>query len=130
MKRIYIAEDDMGIAELVRLSLAKIDGIALTFFSNGLDLYRKVQEDPPDGVICDIILPGLDGLAAIRLIKFSETYRHVKVLTISSIIDSDIAQQVSSVGADDFLRKPFRPADVREKVKTLMGLDDKAQVLG
>jgi len=122
MTRIYIADDDPNITNVVRFSIAKIEGIEASFFDNGLELYRAIQLSPPDAIISDIILPGLEGLAIARLLKFDEKYRHIPLMIMSSVIDPDIEQQVKKVKADDFLRKPFRPQEIRERAAKLLGL--------
>lgn len=120
MKRVYVADDDPAIAQLMKFSLNKLEGVEVTFFTNGLELYRKIQESPPDAIVTDIILPGIEGRAIARLIKFDENYRNIPLMIISSIIDSDIDEQVRMVRADDFLKKPFRPADIRDRVQALL----------
>ncbi len=122
MKKIYIADDDPNITNVVRFSISTIEGIEASFFDNGLDLYRALQLSPPDAIISDIILPGLEGLAIARLVKFDEKYRHIPLLIMSSVIDPDIEEQVKKVRADDFLRKPFRPQEIREHTVKLLGL--------
>lgn len=126
MKRVYIADDDPQITNIVRISLGKVDGLEAIFFDNGLDLLRAIQESPPDAIVTDIILPRLEGLAVARLVKFDEQYRHIPLMVISSVIDPDIDAQVRSVGAESFLRKPFRPQEIRERVSALVGLGEPA----
>ena len=123
MKKVYIADDDPAIAQLMKFSLSKLEGVEFTFFTNGLELYRKIQESPPDAIVTDIILPRLEGRAIARLIKFDENYRNIPLMIISSVIDQDIDEQVKSVHADDFLRKPFKPAEIRERVAKLVKID-------
>lgn len=120
MQRVYVADDDPVLLNLMRINVGSMPGVEGAFFDNGLDLYRQVQQAPPDAVVSDIILPRLEGLVVARLIKFDEKYRHVRVMIISSITDNDIAEQVKRVGADDFLAKPFRPHVFRERVKNLL----------
>lgn len=120
MKKVYVADDDPAIAQLMKFSLFKLEGVEVEFFTNGLDLYRRIQESPPDAIVTDIILPGLEGRAIARLMKFDENYRNIPLMIISSVIDPDIDEQVKKVKADDFLKKPFRPADIRERVTNLL----------
>jgi two-component system, chemotaxis family, chemotaxis protein CheY len=122
MKKIYIADDDPNITNVIRFSISRIEGMEASFFDNGLDLYRAIQLVPPDAIITDIILPGLEGLAVSRLVKFDEKYRHIPLMIMSSVIDPDIEEQVKKVRADSFLRKPFRPQEIRERVVQLLAL--------
>ncbi len=121
-KRIYVADDDPQITDIIRISLTRLEGLESTFFDNGLELLQAVQESPPDAILSDIILPRLDGLAVARLLKYDERYRDIPLMVVSSVIDTDIEEQVRKAGADGFLRKPFRPQDLRDQVRELVGL--------
>ncbi len=123
MKRIYVADDDPQISTIIRVSLSRVEGLEATFFDNGLGLLQAVQDSPPDALVTDIILPRLDGLAVCGLLKYDEQYAGIPVMVISSVIDADIEEQVREAGADGFLRKPFRPQEIRDRVRQLVGLD-------
>lgn len=120
MKKIYAADDDPNIMSVMQFALSKMEGVESSFFENGLDLYRAIQAEKPDAVITDIILPKLDGLAVTRLLKFDEKYRGIRVMVISSIIDPDIEEQVKKVQADDFLRKPFKLQELKDRAAQLL----------
>jgi DNA-binding response OmpR family regulator len=120
MKKVYVADDDPAILNVMKFTLANVEGISASFYDNGLDLYRAIQYSPPDAIISDIILPKLEGLAVSRLVKFDENYMKIPLMIISSVIDPDIDDQVKKVRADDFLKKPFRPSDLRERLQALL----------
>jgi DNA-binding response OmpR family regulator len=120
MKNVFVADDDPALLNVMKFTLAKMEGIKASFFDNGLDLYRAIQASPPDAIISDIILPKLEGLAVSRLVKFDENYRRIPLMIISSVIDPDIDEQVKKVKADDFLKKPFRPGDLRDRLQALL----------
>jgi len=63
----------------------------------------------------------LHGLAVCRLLKFHEDHKHIPVAIFSSITESDLAAQVTAVGADGFLRKPFTPEELLDEVTRLLG---------
>lgn len=107
-KTIYIAEDNPVLVNLIQAALGANDSYVPSFFADGLELYQKVQETPPDLLVLDIILPSLSGLAISRLLKFCAPYRHIPIIIITSITDEKIHEHVAAVGADAFLPKPFR----------------------
>jgi len=122
MKKLYCADDDPNILDIYRLTFSKLEGVEARFFDNGLDIYREVQVDRPDVIISDIILPRMEGLTLSMLLKRDEKYRDIKILIASSVIDPDIDEQVKNVGADGFIKKPFRPQEIREKARVILGI--------
>lgn len=120
-KRIYIAEDFPMQIELLRAIFDGDDRFETTIFTDGLELYLKLQEDPPDALILDIILPTLSGLAVTRLLKFNDKFNSIPIMVTSSITDVNIKERVSKAGADSFLPKPFQP---QQLIGGLMGLLD------
>lgn len=111
-KRIYVAEDFPAQVELLKSVFEKEEKFDATIVSDGLELYLKVQENPPDVLILDIILPTLSGLAITGLLKFDERFKQMPIIVISSITDPDIKERAMKVGADYFLPKPFQPQDL------------------
>lgn len=119
-KRIYIAEDDPIQQKITRAVLASYETL---FFADGLELYRKAVDDPPDLMVLDIILPSLTGLAISRLIKFDEDCRKIPVMIVSSIVENDIEEQVRDVGADAFLPKPLDMDRFTEEIERLLAAE-------
>lgn len=118
---IYVAEDQPAQADLMHTILKTQKRYQITVFNNGLALYRRAQEDRPDLLILDIMLPVLNGLAITRLLKHHDDFRDIPVLVVSSITDPDIQTRVQHAGADAFLPKPFEVATLLEHVSHLLG---------
>lgn len=122
IKKIYIAEDQPMHQELMRAAIEsqKYYDYSIKFFSNGLELYQTVLEDPPDLLILDIILPNLTGLAISRLLKFHDDYVNIPIIMVSSITESDLHDQVVKVGANIFLPKPLNMKDLINQINQLL----------
>jgi len=103
--RVLVVDDELPILDLVRGYLER-DGIAVTVAVDGPAALAAARAESPDVVILDLMLPGIDGLEVCRQLRtFSEAY--VLMLTArSEEIDRIIGL---SVGADDYLVKPFSP---------------------
>lgn len=106
-KKIYIAEDDPMLADIINTLLCTKENYETSFFNDGLALYQEVQNAAPDLLVIDIILPSLSGYAISRLVKFCEATKHIPIIVTSSITDGDVQEKVARVGADRFLPKPF-----------------------
>ncbi|MFN8608300.1 MAG: response regulator [Vulcanimicrobiota bacterium] len=118
--QVYVVEDSPTQALGVKRALLQLPNLKITLFHDGLEAYRAIQQNKPDILLMDLILPSLHGMALCRLLKFHLDYRHIPLLIFSSITESDIAEQVSQAGADDFLHKPFDPAELVRRVQALI----------
>jgi CheY-like chemotaxis protein len=120
-KKIYVGEDNMVHAELIKAVLESIEDCEPSFYPDGLEVYQKVQEAAPDLLILDIIMPRLSGLAVARLLKFHEHYRTLPIVVTSSITDANIRERALRVGANAFIPKPFEIDEFTATVRALLG---------
>lgn len=120
MKKVYLAEDSPTQALFVRSILKNNAELEVQVHEDGLAIYRAVFENPPDLLILDIILPNLTGLAVCRLLKFHDKFKSLPLLMVSSINDADIAERALKVGADEFMHKPLKKAELLAAVDRLM----------
>ena len=121
MIKVLIGEDDPTQAMYLRRLLTKISEVETVIYGDGLSLYQAVQENIPDLIICDNVLPKLDGLSVARLIKFHERTRMIPYLLVSSIPAEQLEGYTES-GADAFLAKPINRGKLEETIKQLTGL--------
>ena len=119
VKKVYLAEDSPTQALFVRSILKNNAELEVQVLEDGLAIYRTVLENPPDLLILDIILPNLTGLAVCRLLKFHDRFKSLPLLMVSSINDPDIAERALKVGADEFMHKPLKKAELLAAVERL-----------
>ena len=113
---ILVVDDEPPILELVRGYLER-EGFTVHTVGDGLAAVEQVRTDKPDVVVLDLMLPGIDGIEVCRQIRtFSDAY--VLMLTARA---EEIDRIVGlSVGADDYLVKPFSPRELVARVKALL----------
>jgi DNA-binding response OmpR family regulator len=113
--RALVVEDEQALAALVG-SYLEHDGFAVSVVHDGLDAVDTARRVDPDLVVLDLGLPGLDGLEVCRQLRtFSDAY--VVMLTArSEEVDTLIGL---SVGADDYMTKPFSPRELMARVQTM-----------
>jgi len=114
--RILVVDDEPPIVDLVRGYLER-EGFAVDVATDGPSAVAAVRAIGPDVVVLDVMLPGFDGVEACRRIRaFSDAY--IIMLTARS---EEIDRVVGlSVGADDYLAKPFSPRELVARVKALL----------
>ncbi|MEK6720066.1 MAG: response regulator transcription factor [Chloroflexota bacterium] len=114
--RVLVVDDEAPIVELVRGYLVS-EGMDVAVAHDGPSAVQAVRERRPDLIILDVMLPGIDGFEVLRQIRrFSDAY--VIMLTArAEEIDRIIGL---SVGADDYLVKPFSPRELVARVKALL----------
>ncbi len=116
MPRVLVVDDEPNIREVLSAYL-KADGFGVTEAVDGESAVAAVRADPPDLVLLDIMLPGIDGLEALRQIRsFSNVYV-ILVTARSEEVDKLVGL---GVGADDYITKPFSPREVTARVKAVL----------
>jgi DNA-binding response OmpR family regulator len=114
MKRILIIEDDRCIAELQKDYL-EVAGFEVYVCSDGLEGLQVLRNNECDLLILDIMLPGIDGLDILRSMKED---KDIPVLLVSAKKEEIDKIKGLSLGADDYLTKPFSPGELVARVKT------------
>lgn len=127
MRRILIIEDDQSIAELQKDYL-EVAGFKVELYGNGEEGLRAIRDNTYDLLILDVMLPGLDGLEILRRIKDD---KDIPVLLVSAKKEEIDKIKGLSLGADDYITKPFSPGELVARVKAhLENYDRLKQKLG
>jgi len=113
---ILVVDDDPKIAHLVRAYLER-EGFAVASAGDGIAALAAVRERPPRLIVLDIMLPELDGLSVARRVREESD---VPILMLSA--RGSVAERVHGIaeGADDYLPKPFSPAELVVRVKAIL----------
>ncbi len=115
-RRILVVEDNLDLAELVRMHLRDA-GYAVEYCSDGRTALLRLQAEPFDLVILDLMLPGMDGLELCRRLRVRPDYLPILMLTAKSTeLDRVLGLEV---GADDYVTKPFSIRELLARVKAL-----------
>ncbi len=115
-KRVLVVDDDVKTVELVKLYLNR-DGYRVLTAYDGVEALRQAREGHPDLIVLDIMLPGIDGLEVCRTLR-NESEVPIIMLT-AKITDQDKLTGLS-LGADDYMTKPFSPRELAARVRAVL----------
>ena len=123
--RITVIEDDLDISSLLRFNLEKA-GYEVTVYRDGLEGQTAVLRDPPDMLLLDLYLPGIEGTDICRNLRANERCANLPIIIISvRNREADIVLGLG-LGADDFLCKPFGISELEARVKSVLRRYDKS----
>ena len=117
--RILIIEDEKGLTQSLSWYFNR-EGFETVIAHDGLDGLRKAQTLLPDVVLLDVMLPGLDGLKVCQQIRAGERTKSIPVLMITAKGEENDQVVGYTVGADDYVTKPFSNKVLLQKVKVLL----------
>ncbi len=98
------------------------EGYSVQTFLGGEVALEAAAEDPPDMILLDIKMPGMDGFEVCRRLKVSETLRDIPVLVVSALLDLESKEKAFRAGAVDYVTNPFQMEEIRARVRTHMRL--------
>lgn len=115
-ERIIIVEDDESIRRLVEVALQG-NGFQARGFDNAADALKEMASSPPDVVIMDIMMQGMDGLEAVRRMRAEPKLRETPVIMLTAK-DTEADKIVGlDAGADDYMTKPFSVLELCARVR-------------
>ena len=120
MAKILVIEDEAPIrGNLARL--LRLEGYTVVEAADGVAGLEAVRAERPDLVLCDILMPGVDGYGVLAELRGAPDLAATPFLFLTASANQEERAQALKRGADDYLVKPFRIADVLAAVARLLG---------
>jgi DNA-binding response OmpR family regulator len=119
MATILIVEDDPDIANLIARYLQQA-GHTVDQLRTGGDVIRRVKATPPDLLVLDIMLPGLDGLRICQALRTDPKTARVPIIMVTARGEESDRIAGLELGADDYVTKPFSPKELSARVTALL----------
>jgi two-component system phosphate regulon response regulator PhoB len=116
---VLVVDDEPHIVALVAYHLAKA-GYRVSTASNGNDALMQASRDRPALVVLDLMLPGMSGFEVLKKLRAREHTRDVAVLMLTARGEEPSRIEGLSLGADDYLTKPFSPQELVLRVKAIL----------
>jgi putative two-component system response regulator len=119
--RVLIVDDEPGISTLLeRLLITR--GYAVGIATDGATALTAIVKNPPDVILLDVVMPGMDGFTLCRRLKSDPATRLTPVILITGLADQDTKIKGLAAGADDFLTKPVDTQELLARVGSLARL--------
>ncbi len=119
MGHIYVIEDDESIRELIKIALEGF-GYSIRAYESAEPALEDMKSEAPELAIFDIMLPGMDGLTAIKSIREDDTLREIPIICLTAK-DKELDKVAGlDVGADDYITKPFGVLELAARIRSLL----------
>ena len=116
MPRILIIDDDPTVRLSTELVLGAL-GFETASSEDGLAGLARMREQPPDLVVCDILMPGLDGFGVLAAAQQEPRLARVPFIFLTSLAERQDRRRGMTAGADDYLTKPFHPTELVDAIQ-------------
>ncbi|TAH68322.1 MAG: response regulator transcription factor [Anaerolineaceae bacterium] len=119
MGYIYVIEDDDSIRELIKIALEGF-GYNIRAYESAEPALEDMKKEKPELALFDIMLPGMDGLSAIRQIRKDLTLKDMPIICLTAK-DKELDKVAGlDVGADDYITKPFGVLELAARIRSLL----------
>ncbi|MEO6954798.1 MAG: response regulator [Polyangia bacterium] len=119
-RKILVLEDEPAVQTLIRKQLTA-QGFDVTVASDGLDGLMKLEGMKPDLIVCDVMMPNLDGMEFVKAIKAQHQMQQVPVIFLTAKTDPRSMIDGINVGARFYVTKPFQLDDLLSKISRALG---------
>ncbi len=120
-KRILIVDDEPHMRLVTQLSLKK-GGFDTLLAGDAREALALAASEHPDLIVLDVVMPGMDGLAALRELKSNPATATIPVIMLTSRGQTVLREEAQTSGAVLYLTKPFAPSQLLAQAKQVMGL--------
>ena len=122
-KRILVVDDDPDILALIRTSL-KEEGYEVETAANGHECLERIKINPPDALILDILMPGINGGQVAKQLKSDPQFATIPIIIVTAVGEKKFVKAaIFDLGVVHYLVKPFDPHDLLEKLAQTLSPD-------
>ena len=119
--RVLVVEDDRFNIRILTETCRSM-GLTVRSVLDGLAALDAVVEEVPDLILLDVMLPGLDGYGVLERLRAQPKTRSVPVIMVTALTAADARTRALELGADDYVTKPFRLAELRTRIRSVLAM--------
>ncbi len=119
MARVLVVDDSLSVRKMVERAL-ETKGFEVVAASSGAEAMERIGSALPDLVVCDVVMPDVDGYRICEFVRAHSALGDTPVLLISGIVNASVLERAARVRSSDVLRKPFTADELARKVDELL----------
>jgi DNA-binding response OmpR family regulator len=116
---VYFIDDSATMREVIKIAFRR-ESINVITCADAASALSQFDQNPPDAVITDVIMPDQVGYSVCTQVQQHEKFSHIPVILMSGVVNKTVADKAVSVKADELIRKPFQPQELIGRVKALL----------
>ena len=117
---VYFIDDSATMREVIKIAFRR-ENVSVITAGDAASAMAQFEQNPPDAVITDVIMPDQDGYSVCSQIKQHPRFGNIPVILMSGVVNKSVADKAVSVGADELIRKPFQPQELIARVRSFLG---------
>lgn len=122
--RVLIVEDSPTMRQMISFALKRIRGLEIVEAGDGVDGYKRLTTEKFDLMLTDVIMPVMDGLKLISLVRSREETRHLPIIVITTRGAEEDRAKAMALGATSYILKPIQSFNVYTEVRKLLGIEE------
>jgi CheY-like chemotaxis protein/predicted regulator of Ras-like GTPase activity (Roadblock/LC7/MglB family) len=119
MPKVLVVDDSLSVRKVVQRAL-EAKRIEVVSAASGSEALEQIAREAPDLVVCDVIMPDMDGYQICDFVKKHPTLGHTPVLLISGIVNGTVLERAAKVRSDDVMRKPFAADELLHRIESFL----------
>jgi two-component system alkaline phosphatase synthesis response regulator PhoP len=119
-RKVLLIDDEDDIREVAAITLETMAGFEVIAAADGVTGLARAEQEHPDVILLDVMMPGIDGLATFERLQQSESTRSIPVIFMTAKVQSADRQRLADLGALGIIAKPFDPMTLAEQVLALL----------
>jgi CheY-like chemotaxis protein/predicted regulator of Ras-like GTPase activity (Roadblock/LC7/MglB family) len=125
MPKVLVVDDSLSVRKVVQRALES-KRIEVLSAASGSEALEQIARETPDLIVCDVIMPDMDGYQICDFVKKHPTLGHTPVLLISGIVNGTVLERAAKVRSDDVMRKPFAADELLHRIESLLPVASRA----
>jgi CheY-like chemotaxis protein/predicted regulator of Ras-like GTPase activity (Roadblock/LC7/MglB family) len=119
MPKVLVVDDSLSVRKVVQRALES-RRIEVLSAASGIEALEQIGREAPDLIVCDVIMPDMDGYQICDFVKKHPTLGHTPVLLISGIVNGTVLERAAKVRSDDVMRKPFAAEELLQRIESFL----------